>query len=209
MDGAGVWGPAERLSSLSKRVLRQEMRRRLRDLPPGQREREGMEAAARAEALPLWRRFGTALLFLSMKDEIDTLPLLNAALKAGKGVFVPRVEGTDMRFYRAMGGPWATGPLGIPEPPEDPDGLLRQADFPALVFTPGLAFDPQGRRLGRGKGYYDRFLAGLNRADYYAVGLCLDCQTVPCLPADDWDKPVDALCTGRTFTAINPRDHIS
>jgi 5-formyltetrahydrofolate cyclo-ligase len=185
------------------------MRRRLRALPPGQREQEGMEAAARMEMLPLWRRFGTVLLFLSMKDEIDTLPLLNAAWKAGKQVFVPRIQGADMRFYRVKGGPWVTGPFGIPEPPEDPDGLLRQADFPALVVTPGLAFDAGGRRLGRGKGYYDRFLAGLNRADYYAVGLCLDCQRVPCLPAGDRDKPVDALCTGRTFTAINPSDYIS
>jgi 5-formyltetrahydrofolate cyclo-ligase len=77
--------------------------------------------------------------------------------------------------------------------------LLGREDFPALVFTPALAFDRQGRRLGRGKGYYDRFLAGLNRADYYAAGLCLERQVLPRLPADVWDKPVDALCTGRGF----------
>jgi 5-formyltetrahydrofolate cyclo-ligase len=217
---------------VSKTALRQEMRRRPAVLSPESR-RQGIAAAALITGLPLWAETGTLLLFLSMKDEIDTAPLLEAAFEAGKKVFVPRVEGGDLAFYQAPSpaGPWRTGPFGIREPaitgadlegpadggmaaddtegggavlatggtaPRLPSPALSPADFPALIIVPGLAFDRKGNRLGRGKGYYDRFLAGLARdgLPFTAAGLCLETRLLPEIPAGDLDRKMDLICTG-------------
>jgi 5-formyltetrahydrofolate cyclo-ligase len=213
---------------VSKTALRREMRRRLAALSPEFR-REGIAAAAFVTRLPLWAETGTLLLFLSMKEEIDTASLLEAAFGAGKKVFVPRIEGEDLAFYRAPSpaGPWRRGPFGIREPvvtgacTEGPaagdvadDGAtdgsaapapgrpspapLSPADFPALIIVPGLAFDRKGNRLGRGKGYYDRFLAGLDRDGLpcTAAGFCLEAQLLPEIPAGSRDQKMAMICTG-------------
>jgi 5-formyltetrahydrofolate cyclo-ligase len=220
---------------ISKTALRREMRRRLAVLSCESFRHEGITVAALMGKLPLWAETGTLLLFLSIKDEIDTAPLLEAAFKAGKKVFVPRVEGGALAFYRtpSPAGPWHRGPFGIREPaitgagPEDPtvpadggmaDGgavlvtgrtvpaaspkrsfpALSPADFPALIIVPGLAFDRRGNRLGRGKGYYDRFLAGLDRDGLpcTAAGLCVEAQLLPEIPAGDLDRKMDLICAG-------------
>lgn len=184
------------------------MRRRLKDLPPERFTREGLAAAARIMGLSIWRRYDTVLLFLSMKDEIDTSPLIHAAFNAGKKVFAPQIWSDTLRFFRMSNADasWKNGPFGIREPAEiTPGNSLKREDFPALIFVPALAFDPQGRRLGRGKGFYDRFFAALETWEvkpYCTIGLCLAAQMLPFLPTDNWDKPVNALCTGENFTII-------
>jgi 5-formyltetrahydrofolate cyclo-ligase len=106
-------------------------------------------------------------------------------------------------------GPWEEGPFGIPQPPlleRAPAGCgesLSSADFPALIIVPGLAFDAGGRRLGRGRGCYDRFLMELEKArrPFRTIGLCTPCQFMPEVPVEDWDKRMDSLCTGEDLFA--------
>ena len=211
---------------ISKTALRREMRRRLAAISPESFRHEGIAVAALIRELPLWAETGTLLLFLSMEDEIDTAPLLGATFRAGKKVFVPRIEGGDLVFYQASSaaGPWRRGSFGIREPVIDgmADGgavaggmvnddaalvadpwrtspaPLSPADFPALIIVPGLAFDRRGNRLGRGKGCYDRFLAGLDRdgLPYSAAGLCLKTQLLPEIPAGNRDHKMDLICAG-------------
>jgi 5-formyltetrahydrofolate cyclo-ligase len=107
-------------------------------------------------------------------------------------------------------GPWERGAFGIPEPPRpepEEDGGLGPGDFPALVIVPGLAFDREGRRLGRGGAYYDRFLGELETAGrpFHTVGLCTPCQLVSEVPAEAWDRSMDCLCTGEAFFAVQGR----
>jgi 5-formyltetrahydrofolate cyclo-ligase len=84
------------------------------------------------------------------------------------------------------------GRFGIPEPDGD-DGGQGEAVFFELVVVPGMAFDRDGYRLGRGGGYYDRFLSAARfRA---AVGLAFAWQLLPELPRDPWDVPVGAVAT--------------
>ncbi len=78
------------------------------------------------------------------------------------------------------GGAWSEPPILV----EDLDAVL----------VPGLAFDLNGRRLGRGGGHYDRFLVRL-RPDCLRVGVCFEGQIVDTVPADPWDQPVDAVVT--------------
>jgi 5-formyltetrahydrofolate cyclo-ligase len=118
-----------------------------------------------------------------------------------------------MRFYRvdsAQGGmaqsPWTTGAFGIREPADCSAGrLFRGEDGPALVVTPGLAFDKEGRRVGRGGGYYDKFLAFMDGkgASYYTIGFCLASQVIEEVPVDSHDKRLNALCTGEGFWSFS------
>jgi 5-formyltetrahydrofolate cyclo-ligase len=194
---------------ISKQELRTEMRRRLRALPPEVYTREGERAVSRICGMPFWERCGTVLLFLSMDIEIDTGPLLSLAFSRGKRVFLPKLRNGGLRFFRThtISGPWQYGAFHIREPStDDPGDLLGPADFPALIITPGMAFDRRGNRLGRGKGCYDRFFAELDSPampaiSYVTVGLCLELQIVPQVPVEIQDKPMDFLCTGENLFA--------
>jgi len=193
------------------RVQKQELRRRmaalLAELEADRFRQTGRTAAATIEKLPAWKKADRVLLFLSLPREIDTGPLLDAALAAGKKVYVPRVSGSELEFFRlrATDGSWERGPFGLREPPAVPAEALDVTDArtPTLVIVPGLAFDAAGNRLGRGKGFYDRFLARFlpdqaGAADPVAVtlGLCLPEQLVSRVPTGPRDWRMDALCTG-------------
>ena len=184
------------------------MKSRLAAVPAEEFRSAGGKAAKLLLDSPLWLRFDALFLFLSMKDEIDTGPLLEAAFRAKKEILVPRVEGKDLLFCRlsSPAGPWRKGPFGVREP-AFPAAFTLQASLPpaALVLVPGLAFDREGRRLGRGGGYYDRFLAGPGRAGrgfaggegrgICAVGFCMECQLAGSVPAGEGDERVDGLLT--------------
>jgi 5-formyltetrahydrofolate cyclo-ligase len=192
------------------------MKRRLRALPRERFYAEGAGALSFLRAGPHWAPYPSILLFLSTDLEIDTAPLLEAALEDNKKVFAPITTGQRLCFYRLFSprGPWREGPFHIREPALPPPGpsqssppALDPADFPALIILPGLAFDPLGGRLGHGGGFYDRFLANLEAPaaapSYFLTGLCLETQILPHIPVDPWDRPMDALCTGKRFIVVS------
>jgi 5-formyltetrahydrofolate cyclo-ligase len=143
--------------------------------------------------------YKTVLCFLSMQQEIDTDPLLNAALYSAKAVFVPQLVDERLCFIQIndTNGPWRSGIYGIREPAADGAPLCPK-DFPALILMPGLAFDRAGNRLGRGKGYYDKFCTELDalHLEYRPVGLCLSTQIVSYVPTEPHDKSVDGVLAG-------------
>jgi 5-formyltetrahydrofolate cyclo-ligase len=202
-------GLPKQVQMLSKKNLRRDMKKRLAELPSFSFQDEGSAAGTLLAGHSLWQKAVSVLLFLSIDREIDTGPLLDLAFCGGKKVFVPRVEGENLRFCRiaSPAGPWVCGPFGIREPPAPG---TEAPGFPALIIVPGLAFDREGRRLGRGGGYYDRFLAGLDekkpagggpghagaKPEYSVAGLCLDCQIVDQVPVDEHDRKMDMICTG-------------
>jgi 5-formyltetrahydrofolate cyclo-ligase len=198
----------------SKEALRRELKARLAALPPESFREAGKRVALRLLKHPLWQEYENILLFLSLKHEIDTQEILEASFAGGKKVFAPRTGQFpgDLVFHRIFppgtkgGAALREGPFGIREPFPAPETRLRRGDFPALILAPGLAFDPQGGRLGRGGGYYDRFFAALDAGKtaaspegsgtalpYTSFGLCMECQLVPQVPAEPWDKRMDAV----------------
>ena len=192
-----------------KETLRGKIRSRLKTTPREAFCKQGAEAAILLCKSPVWSRYRTIFLFLSTHTEIDTQPLLEAALKEGKTIFVPKV-GADAKsddklvFHRILSGdgPWRKGPFGIREPAggRSPEG----PDFPTLILAPGLAFDRGGNRLGQGKGYYDRFFAELDSENrrYTALGLCMDFQLVSQVPGEENDKKMDGLITGEELVIL-------
>jgi 5-formyltetrahydrofolate cyclo-ligase len=185
---------------LSKKDLRVQIKHTLNALSPDYFIDEGVGAVSCIRALPLWSKYNTVLLFLSIYMEIDTSPLLDAAFQDKKNVFAPRVEGDNIRFFRIRPaeGPWRRGPFGIREPAPNQADMLKPEHFPALVVAPGIAFDCLGGRLGRGKGCYDRFFGSLDAGNlpYFALGLCTEAQLAAEVPAEAWDKRMNAVCAG-------------
>jgi 5-formyltetrahydrofolate cyclo-ligase len=200
------------MTNTAKSLLRKEIKQRLSSLDQSAFLAEGRQAAARITSLPIWERVSTVLLFLSTAREIDTGPLLETALSCGKRVFVPHVERERrerrelctrcerlcfLRVYDAKG-PWQYGAFHIREPVTRREEDQLRGEFPALIITPGAAFDRDGRRLGYGRGYYDRFFAELDGrgVDYSTMGLCMASQLVERVPVEPWDKTMDAVCAG-------------
>jgi 5-formyltetrahydrofolate cyclo-ligase len=113
----------------------------------------------------------------------------------------PRVEGDDIVFYEAKdSGSFKSGSFSILEPEAD----LPKVD-PSLIdviLVPGMAYDVSGTRLGRGKGYYDRFCGSLERRPV-CIGVVAEKNVFSALPKDPWDLSVDALLTETSFTEVS------
>ncbi len=180
----------------------------LRRTSPEDRAARSAAAAERVLGMEALRESSLVLAFLSMPSEIDTSAVIRAALGAGKAVAAPRIEGGEIVFAY-LDESWESLPrdsLGIPTPPAgDPisPGELRRMKVFALI--PGLLFDRTGGRLGRGKGYYDRFLAsvlstlGTAPAEqsrfFVPCGFCYEAQVVPLVPVTGRDVRVPRIAT--------------
>ena len=171
---------------MDKRQLRQFIREKKRAMTPEQIELASRKLTELFLATEEYRAAKTIYGYLPYNQEVRTIPLLRQALLDGKQVAVPKVYGDEMRFILLPDLDRVTrGYSGIPEPVDD--GPV--ADDPtALVLMPGLAFDKDGRRIGYGGGFYDKFLAA--EPTHPTVALCYEFQIVPHIPAEEFDIPV-------------------
>jgi 5-formyltetrahydrofolate cyclo-ligase len=186
--------------ALEKAELRRRILAAMQALPPSRRalEEELVQAAVQAE--PAWVQARTVLLYKAVAPELSVVGLTNAAWRAGKRVLFPRVSGPGALALHEVGswGQLAPGRFGIPEP-----AAALPAVEPAdvdLAIVPGVAWDADGHRLGRGGGYYDRLVPRLGGP---AWGVGFACQRVGRLPREEWDSRV-----ARTFisTALGLAD---
>lgn len=172
---------------------KKELRRYIREKKQAMTDRQILDASARlAEKFfesDLYRQAKTVYGYLPYNQEVRTVPMLEQAIRDGKQVAVPKVYGDDMRFI-LMDDMSAVAPgyAGIPEPVAD--GPVAD-DKTALVLMPGLAFDPEGHRVGYGGGFYDRFLE--NEPDHPTLALCYDFQMLPKIETEEHDIPVDCV----------------
>jgi len=153
------------------------------------------------QAASAWREAGAIAGFVGVKGEPETHTLLDAALQAGKSLWLPRVLGPrDLGFVRVRAlDVLAPGGFGLLEPPldrDDPPLPLAAIDVD-LVLVPGLAFARDGARLGFGRGYYDRTLAPFAAKDVpVRMGVCfaafLDREPIP---TDVHDVTMHAIAT--------------
>lgn len=176
-----------------KAALRKKIKQKLSLLPEIVFSEAGTKAAELLYQSSLWNKADSILLFLSMHYEIETFTLIQQAFSDKKAVYIPRTEENKLSFYRidSMDGPWHQGPFGIREPLAQEESLWHYTTA-SMVICPGLAFDRSGARLGRGKGYYDRFLAEAP-GKLYRVGFCLGEQVLDALPMDEHDIRVQYI----------------
>jgi len=152
-------------------------------------------------ALPAWADATTVLAYAAMPEEVETSALLHGASTHQKTVGLPRMDGDRITFH-VVAGPGSgsdlrrdTGQFGILEPL--PDAIQWEPNPAERIFVvcPGLAFDLERNRLGRGKGYYDRFLSGLRGVNRTTVGVCFDVQLYEQVPAGPEDRRMDMVVT--------------
>lgn len=181
-----------------KRLLRERMRARLDGMNANERRDASIAACGRIEALPEFAAADAVLLYLPLPGELDCLSLLESAFAASRIVCVPHVDwvGRAMQPVRLRApdaGDLIIDRHGVRMPRTiEPVAVERLG----CVVVPGLAFDERCRRLGRGGGFYDRFLPRLAGA-IPAIGLAFECQVVSQLPAAPHDAGVAMVATER------------
>jgi len=182
---------AERKRELRTRLLAVRLR-----LPPQEREEAALQAAEHLQGLAEFGSARTVALYSPLGSEIDPGSISARAAATGKRVLYPRVVPNERRLVFAACPPedLVAGPLGTREPPpQAPTVPLASID---LVVVPGLAFDSAGRRLGRGRGFYDTTLAALGQGTL-RVGLAFELQIIPVVPHEPHDSPLDVVVTER------------
>ncbi len=175
-----------------KAALRRELLAQ-RDAVP-QREEKSRAVGDGVLALPAYQKARQVLLYLSKGSEVDTWEVFARAVAEGKEVYAPRCldgEGTMGFFQVTSPQELLQGRFGLWEPDPRRCAPWRRREG-ALCLVPGIAFDRQGYRLGYGKGYYDRFLAGFSGT---AAGLCFRELALERLPRGPQDRRVDVLVT--------------
>lgn len=175
-----------------KDALRRRFLEEARRLDPEIRRTISAAVCENLLRMPQYSQADTIFSFVGAGWEIHTAPILQAALAAGKRLCVPlctapgRMEARFLRDLRDL----RPGAYGLPEPPADsPLCLPEEIGFAVL---PCAACARNGVRLGRGGGYYDRYLAG---QAFFTAALCRESALAESLPQDPWDRPVDAVIT--------------
>ena len=174
---------------MDKRDLRRSIGEKKRALSAREIEARRRALAARRFETAAYLQARSLYAYLAFNQEVRTRPIILRAWADGKRVAVPKVVGGEMRFI------WITdfdelaeGAYGIPEPAGD--GPVAD-DETALVLMPGLAFDSEGRRVGYGGGYYDRYL--MQHPHHPTVALCYGFQMVDHIESEAHDICVDAV----------------
>jgi 5-formyltetrahydrofolate cyclo-ligase len=142
--------------------------------------------------MPMLADAKVVVAYYSLPDEVDTHHMINLLVTEGKTVYLPKViSDEDMVLCRYTGAEsLREGAFGIMEPAGAELSVVEAVD---VVLVPGMAFDAEGNRLGRGKGYYDRFLKSLSNPRPRLIGVCFDFQKVDMVPTEPTDVKVDVI----------------
>jgi len=184
-----------------KGAMRREIRSRLRALSAEQRLLDSHSAFLVLEAQGAWRGAKSIAFFSPRTDEMDVWPWLAAAVKLEKAVSLPGWDAASGEYvFKVLGdlkSDLVPGRYGIPEPAEHcPPAALNSLD---LILVPGVAFDMQGHRLGRGKGHYDRTLTKLHGI---RCGVAYEAQLVDEIPTEPHDERLNCILTPTRWIPI-------
>jgi 5-formyltetrahydrofolate cyclo-ligase len=180
--------------NLQKTVLRKQIHDALEKISPAARTALSAQIRDRLKEQAVWKNAGAVLFFAPRPDELDLWPLLEEALAAGKIAALPRFNPAGKNYVACrvqnLRSEIAPGEFGIREP------AARCHEIPLsrldLILVPGVAFDWHGHRLGRGKGFYDRLLAGTRGVK---CGIAFDGQMVNEVPAGPADVRMNFILT--------------
>ena len=174
---------------MNKKEMRAIIRAQKRAMTEGQIVSASRKLGELFRETELYKNAKSIYGYLPYNQEVRTVEMLKTAIADGKRVAVTKCFGEEMRFI------WledldavAPGYANIPEPIADEP---IADDTTALVLMPGLAFDPQGHRIGYGGGFYDRFLA--EEPNHPTLALCYGFQMVEHLETESFDIPVDQV----------------
>jgi len=186
--------PSDETAS-TKKALRHRLREVIDAIPPEVLHERSSQACLRLAAASAYKRAEVIMVFLSLPKEVDTTTLVLQAWRDRKRVLAPKVSWEQRRMLPieigSLSDNISEGAFGLREPAEGTPFPVQNID---LVIVPGLGFDREGNRIGRGRGFYDHFLA---QESWHGIacGLALEDQVVEHVPMGEGDKPVDMLAT--------------
>jgi 5-formyltetrahydrofolate cyclo-ligase len=176
---------------MDKKELRRQIRSLKKNYTPEQLKEQSEMIMKQLEAYPPFRKAQTVMLYAALPDEVQTAPFIEA-WRHTKKIVLPTVEGDDIVPVEL------TDNCGMKEGDfhiMEPENVPYKGTFD-LIVVPGMAFDEEGHRLGRGKGYYDRFLA--KHPDVATVGICFGFQFLESIPTEPHDRNMDRVLTGQS-----------
>ncbi len=175
-----------------KKQLRRLITARKKECPVAERIERSAAVIDKLRKLPQWQQAKNVLMYWSLPDEVFTHKAV-IEFAADKNIYLPVIEGDDLLIKKFSGEAALVdgADYAIPEPDKDaPQVSINDID---LVVVPGVAFDLQGGRMGRGKGFYDRMFAKITGAGPYKVGVCLKYQLVEEVPTEPHDIRMDTV----------------
>lgn len=191
--------PGNRLKQDKKRV-RELLAQKRRLLSKEDIAEQSSKVVAAVEQMPSFQSAKTVLIYYPTHNEVDLLSLIKR-YKKEKTFLFPVVHRKTMTACPYEGNAkMHRGKFNIPEPTTEP--YVGDID---LILVPGVGFDKRGNRLGRGGGYYDKFITRLG-SKTLLVGVGYDFQLVEEVPANRWDKRLDYVVTPSNGTIKTKRD---
>lgn len=192
---------AEEKKRIRKRILsiREEM-------PLTVREEKSRIIMETLFAMPLYQNSDTILTYVNYLGEVKTTDLVNKALEDGKRVFAPKVSGETMEFYQLTGmQDLQAGYKGIREPVSGPVFGAKSNTGHTLMLMPGAVFDESCRRIGYGKGFYDRYLKRIaeDGITVHTLALCFECQVLSEIPSEMHDIRPQMVLTERRLRRVS------
>jgi len=175
---------------MDKVSLRQQMLAKRRALEPDQAEVASQQIAAKVLQHTAFKNAHRILFYASKGNEVHTFPLIAQALELGKQISLPKAHESHLSLHPVSSlTELQLGNFGVLEPVQLSEIKLEEID---LIIVPIVAFDSENYRLGYGKGYYDKLLAG---SEAYKLGLAYRFQQLAQIPHDPWDVCLDEIIT--------------
>lgn len=173
----------------TKAELRKLVKTRIKNMTEEEKKKESEDVMMKLENTQQFKSAKTILLFHSLPDEVCTHELIEK-YASKKKILLPVIDGEKWHI-REYKGDLKTGEYNIQEPTG-----VNYYDYGSidLVVVPGVCFDKDKGRVGRGKGYYDRILKEIKA---FKIGICFDCQLLSKVPADEWDVKMDQVMTAK------------
>ncbi len=180
---------------MDKKELRKLIRERKARLTQQEKMEKSAEVCRLVDSREEWQAARCVLLYWPLSNEVDIRPLAAEARDAGKRVLLPTCVGENLVLREFEDEEqMKEGEFGILEPIGN---VVDETEYGKidLAIVPGMAFDREGRRLGRGKGFYDRLLKELGRA--LKIGVCWDVQMIDKVTIDELDVNMDVVVFNR------------
>jgi len=185
------------MQNSNKITIRKEILSQLYSHSDEEKKQKSLLIEDKLFSLELFKKAHVVMFYVSRNEEVDTHRMIRKVLKIGKKVVVPYSESkTNQIIASELKDPdkdLEVGPYGIFQP-----STRKLKEIPVgeidLVIVPGVAFDENNNRLGRGKGYYDKFLKKM-QSRTVTIGLCFDFQLIRNLPTEAHDLPVSCVVT--------------
>jgi 5-formyltetrahydrofolate cyclo-ligase len=168
---------------------------RLERFSDEEREAQSEDLIEELNSIQILAQSNILAAFMPLQAEVDILPFLENWKLEGKTLIIPKIHGDELEFYKLDSfGDLQQGTFNILEPKGTPE--LLYVESPDVILVPGIAFDESGNRVGRGRGFYDRYLKKHPKA--VKVGICFEKQLLNgYIAPNSWDIPMDYIASSR------------